>query len=148
MTLTVDDMRAKKWSWQNIANMLGRSVDSVRAQHDQTYLRAYIAVPTRAPEPDMALADELSDAESHRSPFPKGPNLQAIILIILDRNTASVETIAALIGTSVESTRSRLSALRLHGLIDHDGRHPRTWSITDDGRANVTRRETSAMVAA
>lgn len=132
-------------SWQQVAKQLGRSVDSVRAQFDPTYLRAHVWAPTRGPEPDMATPtvepdpEALPDAEAYRSPHSAGPGLKALILTALDRCPASAETIATRISRTPESVRVRLSCLKADGLVVHDERPPYTWVITDAGRSLLTR---------
>lgn len=136
--------RAGVTAWQSAARMLGRSVDSVRSQYDPTYLRSHIWAPTRSPEPAMAIPDE----DDTSSPYPKGPGLKCEILTALANHTLGADTLASKLNRPVDSIRARLAQLQALFLVCHDGRFPRTWSLTEAGRKEMTRCEIEARTAA
>lgn len=113
-------------AWQQVANQLGRSVDSVRAQHDPTYMRAHIWAPTRQPDPEM-----LPDENDLSSPHPKAPGLKVEILALLREGPWSAETLAMRLNRPVNSIRARLDRLMDEFLVCHDGRYPRSWVLAN-----------------
>lgn len=124
--------------WQHVAAQLGRCIDSVRAEHDPTYLRAYIWAPSREARPEM---DVPEDIDSTRSPHAKGAGVRIELLALLARRTLPAETLARLSGIPANSARARLSDMATDGLVSHDGNAPgstyhsiRTWAITEKGR--------------
>lgn len=120
-------------AWQHVACQLGRSVDSVRAQFDPTYMRAHIHVPSREHQPEM-----IPDENDLRSPHPK-TNLKCEIMKLLKRRSATAETLATMLGKTSESIRTRLTALKSDKLVEHDGfRLPYVWNLTDAGRLKLT----------
>jgi hypothetical protein len=123
-------------SWQHVARQLGRSVDSVRAQFDSGYGRAWVAMPSR----DLEDEEPPPDSEVPvTSPYTKGPGLKLEILRDLQHGPRSVETIANQLVRPVNSIRARLDRLLEIGAVSHDGRYPRTWSLTATGlRISVT----------
>lgn len=132
-------------SWQSVSRQLGRSVDSVRAQYDPTYLRSHLWAPTRSPEPAMAMPEDEDDTSS---PYPKAPGLKCEILTSLGRHTLGADTLASKLNRPVDSIRARLAQLQALFLVCHDGRFPRTWSLTEAGRQEMTRCEIEARTAA
>lgn len=122
-------------SWQNVARQLGRSIDSVRAQYDHSYMRAHIWAPTREPEPEM---EEPPCARDTSSPYIRGPILRVRIISTLSRHTASAQTLASMVGTTIGCARVQLSALKSEGIVQHTARMPYTWSLTDKGKAEAT----------
>lgn len=127
-------------SWQHVAAQLGRSVDSVRAQFDQTYMRAHIWAPERGARPEMEPDPaDVFDIEDTSSPHPKGPGLKVLILGVLANGAESAELIAIRLQRPVNSIRARLDRLQGDFLVCHDGCYPRTWSLTAKGlRIHVT----------
>lgn len=118
-------------AWQNVARQLGRSVDSVRAQFDPTYLRAYIWAPSREAQPEMEAPPV--DENDTSSPYGRGPGLKAEIACLLSHHARlNVEDIANQLGCSTASARKQLSALKADGLAVCSERHPsgsaKTWS--------------------
>lgn len=116
-------------SWAQVAKQLGRSVDSVRAQFDVTYLRAYVWAPSREADPDLAPPDE----DDTRSPHVRPVRLKVRILAILGKHTLSAATIAAALGTTLGCAKSQLSVMKREGLIKHTKGYPYTWSLTQIG---------------
>lgn len=120
-------------AWQHVAAQLGRSVDSVRAQFDPSYMRAHIWAPSREPQPEM-----IPDENDTHAPHPKGAGLKCQIIAYLNRRPATAETIAAWLAKTPESIRVRLNALKADKLVEHDGfRLPYVWSLTAAGRLKV-----------
>jgi hypothetical protein len=131
-------------AWQAVAAQLGRPVDSVRAQFDAGYERAYCWAPSRESVPE---ADVVIDFDDMSSPFAKGPGLKILILRTLQTGPACIETIATRLCRTTDSIRARLNSLKVDGLVIHDGRggphgegrSQRTWSLTAPGlRVAVT----------
>lgn len=123
-------------SWQNVARQLGRSVDSVRAQYDAGYERAYVWAPTREAAPEPAPEDLIEPADADipmNSPHAKGPSLRILILQRLQHGAQSADTVANFLHRPVNSVRARLDRLLDDFLVCHDGRYPRTWSLTAKG---------------
>lgn len=119
-------------AWQQVANQLGRSIDSVRAQHDPSYMRAHIWAPSREPQPEM-----IPDPNDLSSPYVKGPGLKCEIVNLLRRRSATAETLATMLGKTTESIRNRLTDLKAANIVEHDGYHlPYTWRLTAVGRGD------------
>lgn len=128
-------------AWSAVARQLGRSVDSVRAQFDPGYERAYAWAPSRAPVPPAApedLVEPAVDENDMSSPHVKGPGLKAEILALLSHRSLSAETMAGMLQRPVNSIRARLDRLQDAFMVCHDGAYPRTWAITQAGRKHVT----------
>lgn len=122
--------------WQHVAAQLGRCIDSVRAEHDPTYLRSHIWAPSREARPEMIEPEH--DIDDMRSPRPKERGLRFDILARLSFASASAETIAAAVEHSADSVRPRLTQLKQEGMISHTARLPYTWSLTDEGKTELT----------
>lgn len=123
--------------WQHVAGQMGRSVDSVRAQFDQTYMRAHIWAPSREPQPEME--PNLADLSS---PHIK-QRVRDRILIILGACTASAQTIAAMTNATLGSAKANLSYMKRDGLVASTHRQPYTWSLTVEGKLLLGRLNTS-----
>lgn len=93
----------------------------------------------------MAMPEDEDDTSS---PYPKTRGLKLEIMNLLTRAAASAETIAARVGTTGRSVRTRLIAMRNEGLVLRTDRQPYTWSLTDIGRERVTRLLLGGKVAA
>lgn len=115
--------------WSHVAQQMGRCVDSVRAEFDPRYLRAYIWAPSREPRPEMDLPAE-DDEDSFRSTRAKSDGLRVSIIARLGRGSASAETLAAFIGCTVQGARNQLSKLKADGQVVHTRRLPYTWSLS------------------
>lgn len=120
-------------AWAQVARQLGRSVDSVRAQHDPSYMRAHIWAPSREPQPEMV---EEVDENDMTSPYPKGIGMKAKILALLERQMMSVETLASFLQSPPNSVRARLDRLLEAGRVYHDSAFPRSWGLTEDDGQN------------
>lgn len=112
--------------WSHVAQQLGRSVDSVRAEFDPSYPRYHIWAPSREPDPEMAPPDNEIETSS---PYIKGPDMRAKIMTCLARGAASAETIAIFIGHGLGSVKARLSEMATEGKVEHTARQPYTWSL-------------------
>ena len=120
-------------SWQNVAQQLGRSVDSVRAECDPTYMRSHIWAPSREPRPEMEPPEVIPDENDTRSPHERGPDMRTKIVACLTRGCASAETIAAAIGHGVASVRVHLTWMKQEGTISRlPGVRPYTWRLGPD----------------
>lgn len=126
--------RAGVTSWSNVAKQLGVSVDRARRLYDP------VSSSRRDPQQLAGPAPEsLTDAEAYRSPNAKGAGLKAVILTLLERHRhLTVDEMAKFTGSSNDTMRPRLSALRRAGLVQNDqagDRIGRTWVLTAAGRA-------------
>lgn len=114
-------------SWSNVAKMLGCSVETAKA-------RCGHLTPRQDPQQIGEWA--MTDAEAYRSPHPKTDGMKALILALMDRNgSMSAEALAVLCSSTPNSIRMRLSQLGAAGYVAHDGRWPRTFWLTADGKA-------------
>jgi predicted transcriptional regulator len=77
----------------------------------------------------------MSKVSTARAQPETWPNLSRKIIAHLARGTGSTETITNRVGSTLPSVRSELSRLANYGFVTHDGRIPRTWSLTEQGRA-------------
>jgi hypothetical protein len=118
-------------AWANVAKQLGRSVDSVRAQHDQSYMRAHIWAPSREHQPEMEAPEDPDDT---RSPHVKPVPLKVRVLAVLGKHSLSAETLAAATGTTLGCAKWQLSVMKREGSVQHTTRLPYTWSLTDAGK--------------
>lgn len=126
--------RAGHTSWQNVARQLGRSVDSVRAQYDHGYERAYVWAPSRSPmaqaEPEDLIEPDDADIPTS-SPYVRGPGLKFEILCLLQVRQASVEELAGRLAKTTLSIRKRLNDLKADGAVFCDNGIPRTWGLIE-----------------
>jgi DNA-binding transcriptional ArsR family regulator len=123
-------------AWSQVAKQLGRSVDSVRAQYDPGYERAYCWAPSREPIPPAAPEDLIEpdvDENDMSSPYVKPTPLKERIMRLLSVQSMCAETLAHALNCPKNSIRARLDRLYDAGLVTHDGRYPRTWSIAGQG---------------
>lgn len=121
-------------AWQSVALQLGRSVDSVRSEHDPNYLKVRPwPHPCEVVEPEPVI-----DLDDMSSPYPKGEGMKARILALLERQSMSAELLSSFLHSPVNSVRARLDRLFDGGKVYHDGRYPRTWGLMEaDGTRRV-----------
>lgn len=124
--------------WQSVAAMLGRDRISLRAEWE-----AMATMPISLDPPSIGPVDSLPEPESYRSTRDRGPGLRMSIIASLAGRKLSAETISGLIATGIKTVRVRLSQLQSDGVVEHDGRMPYAWGLTDFGR-EVWSREQAA----
>ena len=61
----------------------------------------------------------------------EGTLLSSKVVRFLRRRSSGVEDIASRCCTSKDSIRDQLSKLKRQGLVEHDGRRPRTWKLRE-----------------
>jgi len=119
--------------WQQVANILGRNRDSLRAEYDSLAMTAI----TLAPD-NIGPVDALPEPACYRSTRAKGPGLRDVIMIALAKRSEAVDVLSTISQRSPESIRMRLSQMHADGLVQHDNRAGRavgrTWSLTAFGR--------------
>lgn len=121
-------------AWSQVARQLGRSVDSVRAQHDPSYLRAYVWAPSREADPDLEPPVDENDTSS---PHVRQAPIRDRILHLLAVQTASAQTLALALNTTVGCAKVNLSRLAQSGMVRHDRSYPYTWELTIIGRSEI-----------
>lgn len=110
--------------WQNVANILGLSVETARARHDATYRRAPPKPSEPPPMPTMPKPD-----------FRGKSNVAAIRRDIIDAlrvGPLKAREIYARLQWSDKTVQTHLSALREVGRIRHD-RETALWSLSEAG---------------
>ena len=119
--------RCGKIMWQHVANQMGRSVESVRQQFDQTYGAKMVceAIETDNPLADDSIIDFDRISVARVKPLP----LREKFLIILAKHTASAATLATITNTTLGTAKWQLSTMKADGLVTHTARQPYTWSI-------------------
>lgn len=126
--------------WHQVAKQLGQSVDTVRVQHDPSYLNARpwphkCEAVTPGGEPDMIELEPTDLSSPHEKPEP----LKDRILKLLHVQSMSAEILGSALSSPRNSIRARLDRLLDAGLVCHDGRYPRTWSLVHPNRVDARR---------
>lgn len=124
--------------WQSVAAMLGRDRTGLRAEWE-----AMAATPITFDPPNIGPVEVLPEPACYRSTRDRGPGLRMTIIAALAGRKLSAETISGLIATGIKTVRVRLSQLQSDGVVEHDGRMPYAWGLTDYGR-EVWNREQAA----
>lgn len=120
-------------SWQNVAAQMGRSVDGVRSDYDPMYLKIR---PWPHPCEEVEPEAEPTDLSS---PYAKPEPLKDRILKLLTVQSMSAEILSHALNSPRNSIRARLDRMLDAGLVQHDGRYPRTWSLAGQGAQSNAR---------
>lgn len=133
--------------WQQVAKMLGVSVEKARSQLDGAYMRrpavspvTPAADPKPEPKPDpVPKAKARQEGEKrwqdpdHKSPLARRELLSKRLLIALLKRPDCSVILAAAVTTTAMSCRVTLNKMRAEGLVTDDGKKPMTWRLTAVG---------------
>lgn len=114
--------------WSKAADRLGMTVHDLRSRYDDTY------VPVMEVAYTSPVTGEVIPGIWPIRNHPSGAYLKEGILKALHTRSASTETLALSLGKDRSSVRRRLNTMRAWMLVLHDGKTPRTWSLTDLGK--------------
>lgn len=118
--------------WQQVADILGRNRDSLRAEYDSLSM-----VPVTLTPDNIGPIETLPEPECYRSTRARS-SLRFDLLAQLSRRSSTVAVMSGATSRTEATVRDALNQMRKDGLTDSDdmGRfcQPATWSLTDFGR--------------